>query len=95
MTDKENTRKIIQFLAGGYLVYLACQLYKDVFTEIQDHTFRVIFFLFATLFAAVGALLMILVLRAEIKKIRGKDQEDASALDEHIESDTETTDNEE
>ena len=95
MTNKENSRKILQFLAGGYLAYLAYQLYRDVFTEIQDSTFRVIFFLFATIFLVIGGLLMFFVLRAEIRKIKGLDQEDPTALDEHSESDTETTDNEE
>lgn len=95
MSNKENRRKIIQFLAGGYLIYLAFQLYSDVFHEIQDSTFRVIFFLFATLFFVVGLLLMFFVLRSEFKKIKNRDQEDPSALEEHTETDTETTDNEE
>ena len=68
MSNKENRRKIIQFLAGGYLTYLAFQLYSDVFHEIQDSTFRVIFFLFATLFFVVGLLLMFFVLRSEFKR---------------------------
>ena len=95
MSNKENRRKIIQFLAGGYLTYLAFQLYSDVFHEIQDSTFRVIFFLFATLFFVVGLLLMFFVLRSEFKKIKNRDQEDPTALEEHTETDTETTDNEE
>ena len=54
-----------------------------------------IFFLFATLFFVVGLLLMFFVLRSEFKKIKNRDQEDPSALEEHTETDTETTDNEE
>ena len=95
MSNKENSRKIIQFLAGGYLTYLAFQLYSDVFTEIQDSTFRVIFFLFATLFFVVGMLLMFFVLRSEFRKIKNRDREDPAALEEHTEDNTETTDNEE
>ena len=95
MSNKENTRKILQFLAGTYLVYLACQLYRDVFVTIQDSTFRVIFFLFATLFFVTGSLLMFFVLRAEIRKIRGTHQEELPAPEEDTEATTEITDNEE
>ena len=92
MTNKENTRKIIRFMAGGYLSYLAFQLYSDVFNEILDTTFRVIFFLFATLFLVVGFILMISVLWSEFKKIKNQNTEESDALEEHIEADTETTD---
>lgn len=92
MTNKENTRKIIRFMAGGYLSYLAFQLYSDVFHEILDTTFRVIFFLFATLFLVVGFILMFSVLWSEFKKIKNQNTKEPDALEEHIEADTETTD---
>ncbi len=95
MNNKENSRKILRFLAGLYLIHLAIQLYKGIFTEMQDTTFRVLFFLFATLFLAIGALLMFFVIRAEIRKAKGTDQEDPATLEDHTESDSETTDSEE
>jgi len=95
MTNKENSRKVIRFLAGGYLAYLAYKIYVDVFTVIQDSTFRVVFFLFATIFLAAGVLLMFSVLRAEYRKFKGLDQQDPDALEEPTESTTETTDSEE
>ena len=91
MSNKESQRKVIQFLAGGYLSYLAIQLFYDVFNVIEDTTYRIIFFLFATLFLIVGALFMFFVLRSEIKRIKNRNQEDPHTLEEH----TETTDNEE
>ncbi len=96
MVNNENTRKIIRFLAGGYLSYLAFQLFSDVFNVIEDTTFRVIFFLFALFFLVVGFLLMFTVLRSEFKKIKDKKKEEAeAALEEHVESNTEMTDSEE
>ncbi|MBQ3104134.1 MAG: hypothetical protein IJC58_07595 [Oscillospiraceae bacterium] len=98
MNNKENSRKIIHFLAGGYLSYLAFQLYSDVFNEITDPTFRVVFFIFATIFLVAGFLLMFFVLRSEIRKIKEKRAEEAqAALEEHTETETETeiTDSEE
>lgn len=95
MNNKENTRKIIHFLAGGYLSYLAFQLFSDVFTEIEDTTFRVVFFLFAAIFLIVGFLLMFSVLRSEFKKIKDKKREEMEALEEHTEPNTEITDSEE
>ncbi len=88
-------KSVIRFLAGSYLAYLAFQLYKGIFTEMTDTTLRVIFFLFATLFLAIGVLLMVFVIRAELKKSKGGDHQDDASQEELPEPDTETTDNEE
>ena len=97
---KEDTRKVIRFLAGGYLTYLAFQLFTDIRTEEMDLTFTLIFGGFALLFAAIGFLLMFFVLRDEIRRVKKSRQESSgpvlpgAAEDEidTVEDETETDD---
>ena len=69
----ENRRSIVWVIGGGYLIYLAYQIIRDVVAEKPDSAF--IWLAFAALFIFVGAFAIIRSVREFIAKARSENEE--------------------
>lgn len=92
----ENRRSIVWVIGGGYLIYLAYQIIRDVVKEKPDTA--IVWLAFAALFIFVGAFAVIRSVREFIAKARSKDGEEnleeIEASEEELTEETEVTEEE-
>ena len=68
--QQTERRRLFQMLAGGYLVYLAYQLIKDVLAENIWGAGQIACFACGILFAAFGIFVLVRNLKAEAKETK-------------------------
>ena len=74
--QQTERRRLFQMLAGGYLVYLAYQLIKDVLAENIWGAGQIACLVCGVLFAAFGIFVLIRNLKAEAKEARDAKNEE-------------------
>ena len=68
--QQTERRRLFQMLAGGYLVYLAYQLIKDVLAENTWGAGQIACLVCGVLFAAFGIFVLVRNLKAEAKEAK-------------------------
>ena len=66
----DQRRRMIQLLAGTYLLYLAYQLISSAVQEAAWSTMKIVSLIAGAIFGLTGAALLIFIVRAELKRAR-------------------------
>ncbi len=66
----DQRRRMIQLLAGTYLLYLAYQLISSAVQEAAWSTMKIVSLIAGVIFGLTGAALLIFNVRAELKRAR-------------------------
>ena len=66
----DQRRRMIQLLAGTYLLYLAYQLISSAVQEVAWSTMKIVSLIAGAIFGLTGAALLIFNVRAELKRAR-------------------------
>ena len=66
----DQRRRMIQLLAGTYLLYLAYQLISDAVQEAAWSTMKIVSLVAGVIFGLTGAALLIFNVHAELKRAR-------------------------
>ena len=69
-TQIDQRRRMIQLLAGTYLLYLAYQLISSAVQEAAWSTMKIVSLIAVVIFGLTGAALLIFNVRAELKRAK-------------------------